>query len=49
MIKAHESNINKNARMKRYKYDTGRDIVDKGVNDGSSFLNIWVFWIKLYF
>lgn len=44
MIKAHESNTNKNARMRKYKYEAGRDIVAKRVKDGSElqgvFLNI---------
>lgn len=39
----------KNARMKKYKYEAGRDIVDKCVNDGSIFLNIWGFLIEIIF
>lgn len=35
MIKAHESNTNKNARMKKDKYEAGRDVIAKRVKDGS--------------
>lgn len=48
MIKAHESNRNKNdARMK---YRTGRDIVAKGVKDDSELQVFYKFsFLKLYF
>lgn len=34
VIKAHESNTNKNARMKKHKYEAGRDVIAERLKNG---------------